>query len=102
MDAMMNVVGRYKVISAAVLITALALAANLAAMQFTDRVSWSAFDFALISVFLLGFGVAIEFAVSAFRKSTHKLVVGAAVVAVAAVLFVELSVGLVSSPIAGS
>lgn len=102
MDAVMDAMHRHKVMTAAVVLTAVVLVANLVAMQASDGASWSAFDFALMSVFLLGFGAILDGATSLFRNSTHKLAIGAGVVAVAALLFVELSVGLVGSPIAGS
>jgi hypothetical protein len=102
MDGMLNVVMRHKVMAAMVLLTALAVVANLVAMQMTDEVSWSAFDFAALTVFLLGVGLVIEVATAAFRSSTHKVAIGAVVAVAAAVVFVELAVGLVGSPIAGS
>jgi len=102
MNGTVNMVLRHKVMAVIVVVTALVLVGNLAAMQMTDRVSWSWFDFALISVFLLGTGMVLDVAVGAFRNSTHKVAIGAAIAVAAAVLFVELSVGLVGSPIAGS
>lgn len=102
MNAITNALLRHKVMSIVVLGTLIVLAANLVAMRFTDSVNWSAFDFALISVFLIGFGFVLDRAVALFRTTTHKAAIGATVVIAAAVLFVELSVGLVGSPIAGS
>lgn len=102
MNALTDFLLRHKIMSIVVVGTVIILAANLVAMQFTDRVGWSAFDFALASVFLIGFGFILDRVMAAFRNSTHKVSIGAAVVFAAAVLFVELSVGLVGSPIAGS
>jgi hypothetical protein len=102
MNALTGFLLRHKIMVTVVVGTIFILATSLVAMQFTDGVSWSAFDFALMSVFLIGFGFILERATAVFRSSTHKAAIGAAVVVVAAVLFVELSVGLVGSPLAGS
>lgn len=102
MNAAMTVVLRHKAIAVLVVVAGIAMLANLVAMQVTDEVNWSAFDFAALSVFMLGVGVVLEVATGEFRTSARKFAIGAAVVGAAAIVFIELAVGIVGSPIAGS
>lgn len=74
----------------------------LVTMPFSGRMQWSAFDFALIGVFFVVVAFALEVALKVFRRSTHKLEIAAIVGVAAAILWVELAVGLVGSPLAGS
>lgn len=91
-----------RVLAGVALATAFVLMINLAAMQFTDSVEWSWFDFTAAAVLLLGVGVAFAFATKGLRKIEHKTVAALVVLAALALLWVELAVGLVGSPIAGS
>ena len=102
MNGIVNVVLRHKVLAVMMLVAGLAMVGNLVAMQVTEEVNWSAFDFAALTVFLLVVGVVLEVATGAFRTGAGKLAIGAAVVGAAAIVFIELAVGIVGSPIAGS
>lgn len=64
------------------------------AMQFTDEVQWTAFDFVAMGMLLAALGLGLELAMRISRNRAFR--VGATVVLVAAFLLVwaELAVGL--------
>lgn len=78
------------------------LSIPLVAMQFTDDVKWSAFDFILAGVLLLGTGLVCEVALRVIRKPQHRIAVCAAILAALVLVFIELAVGLFGTPFAGS
>lgn len=82
--------------------TALVLAGPLIAMQFTDEMDWNAFDFAALAVVLLGGGVLFTLVASRARDLRGKTAIGVVVAVALALVVVELGVGLVGSPLAGS
>lgn len=85
------------VIAAAALLTV-----PLVAMQFTAEVNWTALDFIVAGVLLLGTGLAMEFAL---RRVTGFWSRVAAVLGLLFVLFLvwaELAVGIFGTPLAGS
>jgi hypothetical protein len=73
----------------------------LTAMQFTAEVQWTTADFLLAALLLLGVGLSFEFFL---RKPTTRARVfaGAVFVAVLAFVWLELAVGILGSPWAGS
>ena len=97
-----NIVTQNRFLAGAVLAAAFVLAVNLVAMQVTDEVDWSWFDFAAASVLLLGGAAAFGLATAWVRKVEHKWLVAGAVLGVLFLVWVELGVGLVGSSLAGS
>lgn len=75
-------------------IVALLLIAPLVAMQFTDAVAWTAFDFAAAAVLLVGGMLAYE--VIAARLPRARVFAGATIGAMVAVVWAEAAVGLLS------
>ena len=63
---------------------------------------WSAFDFAAAGVLLLGAGLAIEVALRLVTKWEYRIAACVGILAVLALLWIEVAVGLFGSPIAGS
>lgn len=72
------------------------------AMKFTDEVKWGPLDFAIAGVLLLGTGLAIEFVVRKVRKLEYRLAISAAILLALFVIWAELAVGLIGTPLAGS
>jgi hypothetical protein len=82
------------------LITGLVLLAPLAAMQFTDDVNWSLFDFVLMGVLVLACALAYELLAGRAHKPAHRLAAGLTVGAVFLTIWAELAVGAVSKALA--
>ncbi|MBL7684376.1 MAG: hypothetical protein JNK00_13550 [Flavipsychrobacter sp.] len=86
-----------------ILITAsLILITPLVAMQFTDEVNWSGFDFLIIGVLLFGAGVICELVLRKVKALRHRFALCAAVLIVFFLIWAELAVGIFGTPFAGS
>lgn len=72
------------------------------AMQFTSEVTWSVSDFVAAGILLVGAGVAIELALRFVTKTSHRVAACVAILAILAVIWIELAVGLFGTPLAGS
>jgi hypothetical protein len=75
-------------------LTAMLLLVPLVAMQFTAEVIWAPGDFVAAGLLLFGAGMAYMLAARRSRTTRQKVVVGALVFAVLAVVWAELAVGL--------
>lgn len=91
----------YRSIVGIVLATALILMVPLVAMQFSGEVVWSLFDFVVVGTLLLGTGLAFEVITSKVDKA-HRVIVGLGLVVLLLIVWAELAVGVVGTPIAGS
>lgn len=85
-----------------VLAVAILLLIPLTAMQFTDEVRWTRLDFAVAGVLLLGTGLMCELVLRVVKKFEYRLAICAAILALLAVVWIELAVGLFGTPFAGS
>ena len=85
-----------------VLGTAGILLIPLIAMQFTSEMNWDAFDFAIAGVLLFGIGLAYVLSTMKVRNPRTRLVAFAVFAAVLLLVWVELGVGLIGTPFAGS
>lgn len=74
----------------------------LAAMQFTSEVNWTASDFLIMGVLLLGTGLICELVLRKIKKRTNRLVLCLAVLGVFILVWMELAVGIFGTPFAGS
>ena len=72
------------------------------AMQFTSDVNWTASDFAIASVMLLGTGLVCELVLRKVTRPRSRFLLCALVLAVLLVVWVELAVGLFGTPFAGN
>lgn len=70
------------------------LALPLIAMQFTDEMQWSAFDFIFMGVLLIGAGLLFELAAWKIRKPLHRALLGFGVVGIVLVVWAEGAVGI--------
>ncbi len=97
-----NTIARNKSIIRIVLVTVLILMVPLVAMQFTDEVNWDLFDFAIIGALLLGTGLLYELAARRVSNVKHRAIIGFVLVAALLLVWAELAVGVLGTPIAGS
>ena len=72
------------------------------AMQFTNDVHWSLFDFVIAGILLFTTIFAIEFVIRKTTKSTKQLFLILAILALVVLVWLELAVGIFGTPIAGS
>ena len=72
------------------------------AMKLTGEVKWGPFDFIVAGVLLLGTGLAIEFVLRKVQKITHRLAICAGILFLLFIVWAELAVGLIGTPLAGS
>jgi hypothetical protein len=91
-----------KNITRVLIMTAAILLVPLVAMQFSDEVAWSAADFVVAGGLLLSTGLIYELAVKRIRDVNYRAVMGLALLAVLALIWAELAVGIFGTPFAGS
>ena len=72
------------------------------AMQFTNEVNWSVFDFLIAGVLLMGTGLLCEFVLRRVKKFEHRVAICGVILFVLFLIWVELAVGLFGTPLAGS
>lgn len=77
------------------------LSLPLAAMQFTNEVQWTAFDFMAAAMLLLALGLSIELIARHIRTQTLKIAALAVLLLTFLFVWAELAVGIVGSPIGG-
>lgn len=87
---------------AIVLVVAILLLIPYIAMKFTDEVKWGVFDFIIAAVLLLGAGLTCGFVLRKVRKMQHRLAICAGILLLLFLIWVELAVGIIGTPIAGS
>ncbi len=85
-----------------VLATAALLLIPFLAMQFTGEVNWTASDFVIMGVLLLGTGLLFQFAANKLRTRKSRLIAIGAIGLAFLFVWAELAVGIVGSPFAGS
>ena len=76
---------------------ALMLLAPLVAMQFTEEMNWSAFDFAVVGAMLFAACAAFELAVRMTGSASYRAAVGVAVAGTLFLVWVNLAVGAIGS-----
>lgn len=74
--------------------TALILAIPAVAMQFTQEVNWGPGDFLVAAALLLATGFAFEWAKMRLRQPSHRLLAGASLLSVLALVWAHLAVGI--------
>ncbi len=72
------------------------------AMQFTHEVNWTAPDFIVAAVLLLGTGLTCELVLRKVKKIEYRIALCAVILAVLLLIWVELAVGIFGSPFSGS
>ena len=75
----------------------LVLLAPLVAMQFTDEMNWTVFDFAFAGVALLGVGLSFEIVVRKTSDGTYRIAAGVALAAALLLVWLNGAVGIIGS-----
>ncbi len=83
-------------------IVALLLLIPLTAMQFTDEVRWTLFDFIVAAGLLLSAGLTLDFIIRKVKRAKYRIVLSVALVAILLLIWAELAVGIFGTPFAGS
>tara|TARA_B100001079_G_scaffold191975_1_gene165825 strand:+ start:56 stop:328 length:273 start_codon:yes stop_codon:yes gene_type:complete len=74
----------------------------LIAMQLTDEVEWSLFDFIIMGTLLLITGLMGEKISKKVKKYKHRVILYIVVIIIFFLIWAELSVGIFGTPFAGS
>lgn len=72
------------------------------AMQFTEEVNWTVFDFLIAGVLLLGTGLMCEFVLRKASKTTYRIFICLVILLVFLLIWAELAVGIFGTPFGGS
>jgi hypothetical protein len=79
------------------LAVALILLAPFIAMQFTDDVAWSLFDFTFAGALLFGAGLAFELLTRKAQDLAYRVALGLAIMAAVLLVWINLAVGIIGS-----
>ncbi len=93
---------RNKRLTGIVLTVALLLLVPFIAMQFTNEVNWSLFDFVVAGVLLLGTGLLCELVMRKVSKIGYRIAICVVLLTVLLLIWIELAVGIFGTPFAGS
>ena len=83
-------------------VVAIILLMPFIAMQFTDEVSWTLFDFLLMGVMLLGTGLLIELVIRKLTNIKYRVFLLMVIILTFFLVWAELAVGIFGTPFAGS
>ena len=83
-------------------VAALILSIPLVAMQFTNEVNWSAFDFAVAGILLFVSAFGINVILNSVRINSMRFLYVALLVITLILIWAELAVGIFNSPWAGN
>jgi hypothetical protein len=81
---------------------ALLLLIPLTAMRFTDEVKWNWFDFVVAGSLLLGIGLFCELVLRKVKMLPYRIALCFAILFAFLVIWAELAVGIIGTPLAGS
>ena len=74
----------------------------LVAMQFTESVQWKVSDFIVAGLLLFGSVMLIEVVLRKVKKTNYRIFIVISLLIALVLIWIELSVGIFGSPIAGS
>ena len=97
----MNMIMQNKRFTIIVSTVALLLLTPLIAMQFTDEVNWSPFDFIVAGVLLLGTGLTCELVIKRVKNINNRIAICAVLLVALVFVWLELAVGIFGTSIAG-
>lgn len=82
--------------------TAVILMVPLVAMQFTNEVNWSPFDFIVAGILLFSAGLVYEYIGHKLPNNERRILLRFALLIIFLLVWAELAVGLFGTPFAGS
>ena len=74
----------------------------LIAMQFTDEVKWTLFDFIVAGVLLISTGLIFDLVIRKVKNLNYQIVISIALFIILLLIWAELAVGLFGTPFSGS
>jgi hypothetical protein len=74
----------------------------LIAMQFTNEVNWSLFDFIIAGVLLFGMGIILDLILSKVNKIGYRISLVIALFILLILIWAELAVGIFGTPFSGN
>lgn len=74
----------------------------LIAMNLTNDVNWTLFDFIVMGVLLVGTGITLEFILRKIKTLKYRIIFGTALFVILFLIWAELAVGIFGTPLAGS
>ena len=83
------------------LISASLLLIPLIAMQFTDEVNWTLFDFIIAGVLLIGTGLMLELVMRKTKQIKYRIAIIIALLIIFLLIWAELAVGIFGTPLSG-
>jgi len=86
----------------AILIPVTLLLVPLIAMQFTTEVNWNLMDFIIAGAILFGASLGIEFILRKLKSKKGRIILTLTLLTALFLIWIELAVGIFSSPLAGS
>ena len=98
----MYVMNKNKRLAGILLTMAILLMVPLVAMQFTNEVDWSLFDFVVMGSLLLIVGLTAEFSLRKIKATKNRIIVIAIILFIFLLIWAELAVGVFGTPFAGS
>jgi peptidoglycan/LPS O-acetylase OafA/YrhL len=72
------------------------------AMQFSNEMDWSLFDFVIAGVLLVSTGLGCELVLRKVKKREHRIILCVVVFLVLLLIWAELAIGVFGSPITGN
>ena len=84
-----------------VFVAATILLLPLLAMQFTAEVRWDLFDFGVAGVLLVGTGLMFVISTRKMRTTRHRAAIGIAFAVALILIWLELAVGIIGTPLSG-
>lgn len=85
-----------------IMVVFLLLIIPLIAMQFTEDVRWTVFDFVVAGTLLLGTGLLCELVIRKVTKMEYRIAICLAILAALFVIWLELAVGIFGTPLGGN
>jgi len=74
----------------------------LIAMQFTAEVNWTALDFVVAGILLLGTGLIFDLVLRKIKNINYRIAITVALLIVLLLFWAELAVGIFGTPLGGS
>lgn len=74
----------------------------LIAMHFTTEVNWTLFDFIVAAVLLFGIALSIDFIIRKVKEKTYRIIFSLVVLAMFLLIWAEIAVGIIGTPLAGT
>jgi hypothetical protein len=71
-------------------------------MQFSSEVNWSFADFLVMGTLLLAVALSVEAVLRKFPKRSNRMVLIAVTILIFLIIWTELAVGIIGTPLAGS